>query len=45
MEKFKKYALHPVTMFAVGAVVATAFSAVRKVAAKVAKFIPGNDVA
>jgi len=44
MEKIKKFALHPATMFAAGAIAATAFAAVRKVAGYVAKFIPGASV-
>lgn len=44
MEKLKKIALHPATMFAAGAIAATAFAIVRKIAGKVAKFIPGASV-
>jgi hypothetical protein len=45
MEKLKKILMHPVTLVALGAVAATAFGAVRKVAGYVARYIPGADVA
>ena len=43
MEKLKKFAV-PAALFAAGAIVATAFAGVRRIAAKVAQFLPGASL-
>ncbi len=45
MEKFKKFLLHPATMFVIGGLVVAAVPMVRKLFSSAAEKIPGAKVA